>query len=109
MHEKELERTAAAGVFAEFCDSLGNLVAQEVYFDWRAAPLPDVGDILTCAPPRCARHQPRSLSGKVRSRHFDVQRTDDGEPRIWVRLVVDVCSPQRLPRARGQRTGCSLN
>lgn len=109
MAEKDLNNVATAGVFAEFCDSLGNVVAQEVYFDWQETPLPDVGDVLSCTAPPAAKHKPRVLLGKVRARHFDVQRGDEGEPRVWVRLVLDVCSSQRLRPSPTRHGYCSVN
>ncbi|MBL9122432.1 MAG: hypothetical protein JNG90_02290 [Planctomycetaceae bacterium] len=109
MSEKDLNRAAMAGVFAEFLDPLGNVVAQEVFFDWQERPVPDVGDVVTCAPPRTSTNRPRAISGKVRIRHYEVQRDEQGEPRVWVRLVLDVCSSQRLQAPARPREYCSLN
>jgi hypothetical protein len=106
--EKDLDVSATAGVFAEFCDPSGNLVAQEVFFDWRDAPLPAIGDLFTCTSPRGGNYRPRVIVGRVRSRYFDVQRGDEGEPRVWVRLVLDVCSTRR-PAGKRWEIGCSLN
>lgn len=106
--EKDLSVLATDGVFAEFCDALGNLVAQEVFFDWHAAPLPAVGDLFSCTSPRGPHYRPRRIVGRVRSRYFDLQRDQEGVQRVWVRLVLEVCSP-RLLDARRWAAGCSLN
>ncbi len=106
--EKDLKDVATAGVFVEFCDPSGNLVAQEVFFDWRDAPLPAIGDLFTCTSPRGSAYRPRVIAGRVRSRYFDVQRGEEGEPQVWVRLVLDVCSALRKA-AKSWPVGCSLN
>jgi hypothetical protein len=111
--EKDLREVATAGVFVEFCDACGNLVAQEVFFDWRDAPLPAIGDLFTCTSPRGANYRPQVIAGRVRSRYFDVQRDDEGEPRIWVRLVLDICTARQRgrdgERSKAWTLGCSLN
>jgi hypothetical protein len=107
--EKDLNTSATTGVVAEFCDAFGNLVAQEVFFDWQKAPLPAVGDLLTCASPAVPRDRQQVVVGRVCRRYFDVQRDDEGLPCVWVRLILQVCSARPPRVARRQRGWYSLN
>lgn len=97
----DLKTMMASGVFFEFRDARGNSVGQAVYFDWSGRPVPGIGDDVCC---RLGGGSAHKLRGRVRSRFFDLQQQDDGEPCVWVRLVVDVTlaksQAQRLTRMR---------
>jgi hypothetical protein len=88
--ETDLREAMTSGVFVEFCDERGNCVAQSVYLDWHDRPVPAVGDSLACSATDSTTGRNRSFSGRVRSRHFDVQRDEAGVVSVWVRLVVDL-------------------
>jgi hypothetical protein len=90
-----------AGIFVEYRDCLGNTLGQAVYFDWQARPLPNLGDSLACLATSPARADRRKLQGRVISRHFDVQSTEDGAEQVWVRLDVEVASTPPTKRPRG--------
>jgi hypothetical protein len=94
--ETELQEAMTSGVFVEFCDERGNCVAQSVFLDWQGRPVPAVGDQLTCGVANSATGGSTRFSGRVRSRHFDVQRDVDGGVNVWVRLVVDVADPTKF-------------
>jgi hypothetical protein len=86
--ETRTKEALAAGVFVEFCDACGNLLGQAIYDDWRGRPLPAVGDRFSgCVASPQGRG--KKLTGRVRSRHFDVQTDVHGESCVWVRLLVD--------------------
>jgi hypothetical protein len=91
--ETELREAMTSGVFVEFCDARGNCVAQSVYLDWHGRPLPAVGDQLTCGVTNTTTGRHKRLSGRVRSREFDVQRDAEGTMSVWVRVVVDMARP----------------
>lgn len=93
--ETDFREAIVSGVFVEFCDECGNCVAQSVYLDWNGQPVPAVGDALTCGVTQAATGRLTSFSGKVRSRHFDIQRDAAGAVTVWVRLVVDL-APRSL-------------
>jgi hypothetical protein len=100
--ETELREAIVCGVFVEFCDECGNCVAQSVYLDWHDSPLPAVGDSLTCGVANAQAGRSTQFSGRVRSRHFDIQRDDAGSVCVWVRLVADLvvrASTSRKPFA----------
>ena len=84
----ELQESMAAGVFVEFRDPQGHTVGQAIFTPWQARPLPAVGDMLGCAAFCTATGRRRKLSGRVRTRHFELQHDDDGAC-VWVRMVVE--------------------
>ena len=88
--ETNLREAMTAGVVVEFRDSQGHTVGQAVYTDWRGRPVPNLGDTLCCDDTRrsVARRRARLL-GRVRSRQFDFQIDEQGEPSVWVLLVVE--------------------
>lgn len=89
----EIRESRVSGVWLEFRDPLGHSLGQTVFADWHGRPLPNVGDTVT-APGKSA---DATLRGQVVSRHFEIQRTDNGQPEVWVYLVI-----QRTPRRRAQ-------
>lgn len=104
--EKELKSIPAAGIVAEFYGPSGDVVAHEIYFDWPQAPIPELGELVVCSSPSFTRLRGGKVTGRVRRRYFDIQRTAAGETQVWVRLEADVCSP--LPRC-ADRARNSLN
>jgi|SRR5688572_18153544 len=96
--ETELREAIVGGVFVEFCDECGNCVAQSVYLDWHDRPLPAVGDTLTCGVAHCGTGRSTQFSGRVRSRHFDMQRDAEGSVCVWVRLVADLTARSKTSR-----------
>ncbi len=100
--ETELREAMTSGVLVEFCDERGNCVAQNVYVDWRDRPLPAVGDQFTCGVTSASGRHTR-MSGRVRSRHFDVQRDAEGEVSVWVRVVVEMANRPRHDRQAMRR------
>lgn len=102
--ELELREASAAGVVVEFRSAVGHSLGQAVYFDWRGRAMPEVGDALCCDMVSFVSGQVERASGAVRSRHFDLQRDADGEPCVWVRIVVvvaDANAPSPSPERRG--------
>lgn len=88
--ETESREAVVSGVFVEFCDERGNCVAQSVYLDWSARPVPAAGDALTCGVTNSTTGRTTQIDGRVRSRHFDIQKDADGTVHVWVRIVADV-------------------
>jgi hypothetical protein len=101
--ETELREAMTSGVFVEFCDERGNCVAQSVYLDWRDRPLPGVGDRMTCGVTNANTGRSTRLSGRVRCRHFDVQRDAAGTVSVWVRVVVDLVDHSQRVRSAAAR------
>ena len=87
--ETELKAAMTARVLVEFFDAAGHCIGQSVFADWHGRPLPAAGDLLNCEVNCTASVRKRKLLGRVRARHFDVQRTDDDSPSVWARLTVD--------------------
>ena len=98
----QLSEAMTAGVFVEFRDDAGNTVGQAVYLDWHARPLPAVGDTVSChintAVGPCGRH----LSGRVESRHFDLQQQENGQPCVWVSVVARTQNATEAEKRRVQ-------
>ena len=110
--ETELKEAMASGVFVEFQDAQGNSVGQAVYLDWRGRPLPAVGDTICSSVQRPGGTRTTKVSGRVRSRQFDVQIDTAGGTSVWVRLVADVvdrASPARPPQPLAFRVSFSAN
>jgi hypothetical protein len=97
----ELQEAMASGVLVEVRDARGHSLGNAVFFDWRGRPLPAVGDLMRCEIAWHGTGRSGPCTGRVRSRHFDVQRSDAGETEVWVRLVLEpVERPERpAPRA----------
>lgn len=83
----QLSEAMTAGVFVEFHDEKGNTLGQAVYLEWQGRPLPAVGDTVTCQVNTAFGPWGRSLSGRVESRHFDIQEQENGQPCVWARIV----------------------
>lgn len=87
------------GLLIDVQDALGNSVGQAVYWEWNSQhPLPGVGDQMTVrATPlgtqsatATQRQTPaaEAMTGRVLSRHFDIQRDAQGNTSVWVRLII---------------------
>jgi hypothetical protein len=98
----DLREAMASGVFIEFRDVLGNSAGTAVYFDWSDRPLPAVGDRISCPLIPSRDGVEHKLSGRVKHRAFDIQKSEDGRPCLWVRIVVDIGGSKRA--APGGRT-----
>jgi hypothetical protein len=96
----DLRATMTAGVFVEYQDELGHTVGQAVFTGWQGRPVPTLGDTVCCAV-HLTNGRRRRLLGRVSSRHFEMQHEDDGEPCLWVRLVLQVIVPPE-PKPRPQ-------
>lgn len=88
--ETTLKDMMASGVFVDFRDADGNTLGSAVYWDWRGRPVPAVGDRMCCRLTAPTADGQRKLVGEVRTRCFDVQFDDAGEPCVWVQMVVEV-------------------
>jgi hypothetical protein len=109
MIEKDLKTIPAAGVVTEFYGPLGNVVAQEVFFDWPSAPVPEVGELLVCSSPGFAHMRGGKVVGRVLSRYYDVQRNEAGETQVWVRVAAEVCSSAGIGAQSPGSNRLSLN
>lgn len=101
----ELRSAMTAGVFVEYRDEHGNTIGQAVFTGWQGRPVPNVGDTVCCAVQLTATGRRRKLLGRVTRRHFEMQHEDDGQPCVWVRLLMEIVSPpaanpKRQPRIR---------
>jgi hypothetical protein len=90
------EEALASGVFVEFHDRAGNTIGQALYADWQGRPVPAVGDMWRCPAQRLATGRREQLTGRVLSRHFEVQY-DGGQPCVWVRLILVVAPAPVAP------------
>jgi hypothetical protein len=104
----ELQESMAAGVFVEFRDSLGHTVGQAIFTPWQTRPLPAVGDMLSCAAFCAVSGRRRKLSGRVRTRHFELQHDDAGAC-VWVRMVVETNLTSHAKEATRRLAGFSTN
>lgn len=87
--------TSVAGIWLEFIDDDANTVAQQIVDDWDDRPVPDKGQAV-----RWEDGGDRCREGVVVARQFDLQHTAEGEPRLWVRLLVRVGRPAFRRRMR---------
>ncbi len=92
----------ASGVFIEMHDAMGQWVAQAVFLDWYRRPVPAVGDTV-CFQADQGPRIGQKVFGRVESRQFDVQREDQGETTLWVRLELEEI-PSPLPRTVPKRS-----
>ncbi len=95
--ETRLKEAMTSGVLVEFHDSTGRFVGQAIFLDWRGQPVPAVGDLIGCTAETVHWPRRRKLVGQVRGRHFDMQKTELGDPSVWVRLRVEV-EPELTPK-----------
>lgn len=97
----DLRAAMTAGVFVEYHDEHGNTIGQAVFTGWQGRPVPTVGDSVCCAVQLTATGRRRRLLGRVTSRHFEMQHEDDGQPCVWVRLLLEtVALPAAKPRSQ---------
>jgi hypothetical protein len=94
----DLSDCMAAGVFVEFQDVDGHILAQSVFTEWHSRSVPGVGDTMRCRARGVASGRDEHFAGRVVGRHFEVQH-DDGRECVWVRLIVNVQAAAR-PRGR---------
>jgi hypothetical protein len=81
---------AVCGAWLELLDAEGNTLAEHVIDDWNGRRVPERGEqVLWSSGPGITgrRHECR---GVVVARHFDLQHTCEGEPQLWMRLVLRV-------------------
>jgi hypothetical protein len=102
-----LNEMMASGVYVEARDREGNTIAQSVFTDWGARPVPAVGDSVRCLMTAVAGRRRLEVSGHVVSRHFEVQREPDRQTSVWVALVIVVPLPSR-PAPAGLRQHAAL-
>lgn len=95
----------ACGVWIEFLDERGNTVAQHVIDEWHGRPVPERGDRFELADVVGVRKH----RGVVIGRRFDLQHSPEGEPLLWVRLVVRVESTTSDRFVRRREATFSLN
>jgi hypothetical protein len=93
----DLRAQMTAGVFVEYHDERGNTVGQAVFTGWQGRPVPNVGDLVCCVAQLVGSRSRRKLLGRVTHRQFEMQHDDDGQPCVWVRLVLEVVSPPAVP------------
>jgi hypothetical protein len=104
----KLQESMAAGVFVEFLDSQGHTVGQAIFTPWQARPLPAIGDTLSCAAFCAVTGRRRKLTGRVRTRHFELQQNDDGTC-VWVRMVVETNLASSAKKSSHRLAGFSTN
>lgn len=97
-----LPEAMASGVFIEMHDGMGQWVAQAVFLDWYRRPVPGVGDTV-CFKAEQGPRTGQKVFGRVESRQFEVQRDDEGETSLWVRLELEEI-PAPLPRTVPRRS-----
>ncbi|MBS0210551.1 MAG: hypothetical protein JSS27_16525 [Planctomycetes bacterium] len=102
---KDLIDCMAAGVFVEFQDADGHVLAQSVFTDWHSRNVPDLGDGVRCRARGVTSGLEQQFAGRVVDRHFEVQREDD-RACVWVRLIVSVT---RTPPVRRRTLTFSAN
>jgi len=98
--DDELKTAMTSGVFVEFCDEQGDTIGQAVYTGWQGRPVPVVGDTVCCAVASPSTGRRRKLLGRVIQRQFDVQRDADGDPCVWVRLLLRTNASRRARPAQ---------
>lgn len=86
----DLQESRTSGVFVEFLDALGNSAGTAVYFDWKLNRVPAVGEVVRCRLQNQSGLRCRNLAGYVKRRTVELQQSDDGQPCVWVHLVVRV-------------------
>jgi len=90
----DLPTVAVCGAWLEFLDSEGNTLAEHIVDDWNGRRVPDRGEqVLWNSGDKTGEW--RECRGVVVARHFDLQRTCEGEPQLWLRLVMRVVPSTR--------------
>jgi len=97
-----LPEAMASGVFIEMHDAMGQWVAQAVFLDWYRRPVPGVGDTV-CFHAEQGPHVGQKVFGRVESRQFEIQRDEQDETSLWVRLELQQI-PSPLPRTVPRRS-----
>ncbi|MDZ4780384.1 MAG: hypothetical protein SGJ19_09040 [Planctomycetia bacterium] len=100
-----LAEAMAAGVYVEARDPAGHTIGQAVFTAWQGRPLPQVGDTMIC-PVLSPGYGPRKLAGEVSERRFEIQTDADGNPEVWVSMIVTVDESREsefTPRVRGAK------
>jgi hypothetical protein len=87
---------AVCGVWLEFLDSEGNTLAEHVVDDWNGRRVPARGEQVLWNTGDVTTGEWRECRGVVVARQFDLQHTAEGEPQLWMRLVMRV-----IPSTRG--------
>jgi hypothetical protein len=100
----QLFEAMTSGVFVEVRDAQGNSIGQAVYTDWKSRPLPAVGDTLCCELCTSKSGRKQKVRGRVRSRHFEVQRQADGEPSVWAQLILEQIDPSTRSRSEAVKS-----
>jgi hypothetical protein len=86
---------AVSGAWLEFLDSEGNTLAEHIVDDWNGRRVPDRGEQVLWNSCDINTGGRRECRGVVVSRQFDLQHTCEGEPRLWLRLVLRVIPSTR--------------
>jgi hypothetical protein len=81
---------AICGAWLEFLDSEGNTLAEHVVDDWNGRHVPDRGEYVLWNSGDSNTGEWQECRGVVVARHFDLQHTCEGEPQLWMRLVMRV-------------------
>jgi hypothetical protein len=106
--ETRLQEAMASGVLVDVRDGGDHSIGQAVYLDWHGRPVPAVGDTMTCEAVQGPAGRPQRILGRVRSRHFDVQRDETGATCVWVRVILDA-QPRPAGPPRAYRPRFSAN
>ncbi|MBX3413419.1 MAG: hypothetical protein KF708_12085 [Pirellulales bacterium] len=101
--ETHLKEAMTAGLLVEILDPTGQYIGQAVFFDYRGRPVPAVGDTMSCQIVSFVSGRREKIVGLVRTRHFDVQQQDDGQPCVWARLEVEQTEVTKKPPRRTPR------
>ncbi|MCE9605600.1 MAG: hypothetical protein K8U03_11965 [Planctomycetia bacterium] len=83
--------SAVCGIWIEFLDESGNTLARHIVDEWHGRPVPARGDRFHVADIIGVRNH----QGIVVDRRYELQHTAEGEPRLWVQLVVRVLTGVR--------------
>ena len=101
--ETHLKEAMTAGLLVEVYNAAGEYIGQAVFFDYRGRPVPAVGDTMSCHIDSFVSGRREKVIGLVRTRHFDVQQQDDGQPSVWARLEVEQTEVTKKPARRAPR------
>lgn len=101
--ETHLKEAMTAGLLVEVHNPAGEYIGQAVFFDYRGRPVPAVGDTMSCQIVSFISGRREKVVGLVRSRHFDVQQQDDGQPSVWARLEVEQTEVAKKSQRRAPR------
>ncbi len=101
------QATVAAGVFVEFVGQSGHTLGQALVDDWADRKIPTLGQQLTCPAAAVGGFSRTELSGTVVDRRFEVQTDDEGQPSLWVYLLVRADNRTPRPTDDLALAGCS--